>query len=63
MEEEEHVRESGLFVHPGSDITPPPLESGVRDEIRHQGEQLHVQVLLDEAQCATVVQLQRIGGE
>ena len=62
MEEEEHVRESGLFVLSGSDITPPPLESGVRDEIRHQGEQLHVQVLLD-AQCATVVQLQRIGGE
>ena len=37
-----HVRESGLFVQLGSDITPPPLESGVRDEIRHQGEQLHV---------------------
>ena len=45
----------------GSDITPPPLESGVRDEIRHQGEQLHVEVLLHDAQCASVVQLQRIG--
>ena len=39
-----YVRESGLFVHLGSDITPQPLESGVRDEIRHQAEQLHVQV-------------------
>ena len=45
----------------GSDIPPPPLESGVRDEIRHQGEQLHVEVLLHDTQCASVVQLQRIG--
>ena len=48
-----HVRESGLFVQLGSDITPPPLESGVRDEIRHQGEQLHVvQVHALQFRCA-----------
>ena len=54
--EEEDVRESGLFVRPGSDITRPPLESGVRDEIRHHGEQLH-EVQVHSLSCMRAVQL------